>query len=174
MDPAVLLESQLPQPAAQLEGQLLVLDEALVGVAAQLVVRPLALDLLLDAIDDLLDLAVLDMGADQLAGADGLGVAEDSRSSPEDVVRGRDVLRGALDQLVLGREVPTGDGLSFDGSIAGSLHGEGRLLDHARVERAVLLRHLGWRQHELSSKSYRRGEKCKRTGKLLGLCRGFC
>ena len=55
VDLILLLQPQLPQTAAQLQGELFVLDKAHVGVARQLEIGPLLIDFLLDTVDNLLD-----------------------------------------------------------------------------------------------------------------------
>lgn len=144
MNTGALGETELAQTSANLKDKLLKLDERQVRVAGHFKVGPFLVDLLLGAVDDLLDFSVLDMGRDQGARADALGVAKQLGASSQDVECGRDVVGRASDELVLGGWVAARDGLAFDGLVAGCFDGEGRALDHARLEGGeVLLRHAG-------------------------------
>jgi len=141
VNPAVFLEAELAQTAAKLQAELLVLEECLVGVATLLKVSPLLVHLLLNAIDHLLDLLVLRVQLDQLAGGDSLAVSIQASGTAKVIICGRNILRRAQDQTVLRGWVPTGNGLSFDGLVAGRLDREGALLGHARLDDEVALRH---------------------------------
>lgn len=138
---AVLLQPQLPQPTAQLQRQLLILHKALVGIGAQLKVVPVLINLLLNAIDHLLDLLVLDMGLDQATGTDGFGVSVQARRPPEDVVGRSNIFSGPQDEVFLGVWVSAGNGLARHGFGAGDLDGKWRLLDHAWLDGDVFLGH---------------------------------
>lgn len=129
-----LCQPEFLKTGADLDDQFLIFIKGQVGVAGQLVVRPLLLDLLLDTIDHLLDLLVLNMGLDQTARADALGVAKELRATPDNVEGRRGVFIRAFHELVLGGDNTTGDGLAFDGFISWGLHGERPLLDHARLD----------------------------------------
>lgn len=134
VDAAILLEAELAQTATELQAELLVLEEGLVGVPALLKVGPLLVNLRLNTIDHLLDLLVLGVRLDQLAAGDGLVVSEQASGTAEVVVGGRDIFRRAHDQLVLRGRMPTGNGLPLDGFVASRLDREGALLDHARLD----------------------------------------
>jgi hypothetical protein len=154
VDSAVLLEAELAKTTTELQTELLVLEEALVGVPTHLKVSPLLVDLLLDAINDLLDLLVLDMCLDQLATANSFGVAKDAGRSAKVVVGRRDIFGRTQDKTILGRGVPTRDSLAGDRFIAGGFDGEGPLLGHARLDVEVALRHAGG----IASKEEKSGE----------------
>lgn len=168
VDATVLLETELAQTSAELETELLVLEEGLVGVPAHLKVGPLLVDLLLDAIDDLLDLLVLDVGLDQLPAADSLRIAEQAGRAAEVIVGGRDVLGRAQDETVLRRRVSAGDGLALDGLVARRLDREGALLDHARLDVEVALRHLGDRWLSLEVEGEGERNRSRLGGKAEG------
>ena len=141
MDSAILFQAKLAKTATKLQTKLLILEEALVGVTAHFKVSPLLIDLLLNTVYDLLNLLVLNMGLDQLATADSFGVTKDAGGSAEVLICSCDVFGRAQDEAVLGRGVPTGDCLTGDGFIAGRFDGEGALLDHARLDVEIALRH---------------------------------
>lgn len=130
------IQANLAQPSTQFQSKLLILDKALEGVATHLKVRPLLVDLLLLAIDDLLNLLVLDMRLDQLAGANGLGIAKDTRRPTEDIVCRGHIVGRLQDEPVLGPRVSTGDSLSRFGFAPGGFDGEGRTLNHAWLDGA--------------------------------------
>src|SRR5699024_2022739 len=132
---------QFPQPTAQLQRQLLILNKALVGIRAQFKVVPVLINLLLNAIDHLLDLPVLDMGLDQTTGTDGFGISIQARRPPEDVVGRSNIFSGAQDEVVLGVWMSAGNGLARHGFRAWDLDGKWRRLDHAWLNADIFLRH---------------------------------
>lgn len=140
-----LLQTELSQSTAELQGQLLVFDKALVAVAAHLKVGPLLVDLLLDTINDLLDLLVLDMGLDQVTSSDGLRIAVNTRGAAEDIVGGSDILSRAKDEAILGGGQSTRNGLALNRLVSRSLYGKRRLLVHARLDAKLLELLLGHR-----------------------------
>lgn len=142
MNLAILLQPQLPQPTTQLQRKPLILHKALEDIAAQLKVVPLLVDLLLNAINHLLDLLVLDMRLDQATGTNGFGISENSRRPSEDIKGRCDVLRRTRDEVVLGARVSTGDSLPGHGLIAGNLNAEWGALGHARLDGAIDFGHV--------------------------------
>lgn len=145
MDLVGLLQTELSQSTAELQGQLLVFDKALVAVATHLKVGPLLVDLLLDTINDLLDLLVLDMGLDQVTSSDGLRIAVNTRGAAEDIVGSSDILSRAKDEAILGGGQSTRNGLALNRLVSRSLYGERRLLVHARLDAKLLELLLGHR-----------------------------
>lgn len=141
---AVLLDqAQLPQAGADLADQLEVVVEAHVLIGAQLKVRPLLVDLLLLAIDDLLDLLRLLMGLEELSRAESLCIAKFLGAGQDDVEDGRNVIGRAVDELVDGVGVASGDGLAIDLGAAGHLETEGRLVGDLGLQNSVFQRHVG-------------------------------
>jgi hypothetical protein len=143
-----LVQTQLAQPSTKLQDKLLKLDERQVGVATQLKIGPLLVDLLLDAVDHLLDLLVLDVGAEDATGADAFGIAKEPGAALQDVKDGHDVVGGARDELVLALGDAARNGLALDGLVAGRLDGKGAALGHSRQEEVPVGSH-GWRVREV-------------------------
>ncbi len=98
----LLRDSEICQPRAAVERQLLIFDEAHVFKPTELEVGPFLVDLLLLTIDDLFDLLVLGMRFDDPSCSDGLRVAKLGRSSLEVVKDGLDIVGGLDDELVFG------------------------------------------------------------------------
>lgn len=168
MDLIILLRTQLAQSTTQLQGQLFILDKTHIRIAAHFEIGPLLINLLLGAVDDLLDLLVLDVGLDQLPAADSLRIAEQAGRAAEVIVGGRDVLGRAQDETVLRRRVSAGDGLALDGLVARRLDREGALLDHARLDVEVALRHLGDRWLSLEVEGEGERNRSRLGGKAEG------
>ena len=137
MDLIILLQPQLAQPSTQLEGQLFILAETLEGVRAQLVKRPLFVDQLLHAIDDLLHLLIVDVGADETSRSDCVVVAVHAGPSAKDIVDGGDVVGRSENKFFPGGRVSSRDGLAGDRFAVGHFDGEGGLLRHAWLKRGL-------------------------------------
>ena len=123
------LHAQGAQATTEVACASLVLAEGVVLVARQLVVLPLLLDLLLLAVDGLLDHLGLLVHLDELTLARGLCIAELLGRRADDFPDGVDAGRGDGHEAVLGAVVPPGDGLAILLHRAGHLDGERRLLD---------------------------------------------
>lgn len=83
MNSAVLFKSDLAETAAKLQTKLLILEETFVGVTTLFRIIPFLFDLLLNAIDDLLDLLDLHMILDDTSTADGFGITKDTGGAAE-------------------------------------------------------------------------------------------
>ncbi len=137
-------EAELAQTGAELVGQALVVGVRDVLVRAHLEEGPRLLDLALLAVDHLLDHLLVLVGADELARAHALGVAELGDAGADEVVDGVDVILGAQEKGIDSERVAADGGLALDGLLAGHLDREGRLRGHARDE-MYRLRHGGRR-----------------------------
>ena len=143
MDLIILLRTQLAQSTSQLQGQLFILDKTHISIAAHFKIGPLLINLLLGAVDDLLDLLVLDMGLDQTPTADGFGVAEDAGGAFDDIVGGCDAFDGVEDEVIFCDGDSARDGFSGDGFAAGDFDGEGGFVYHPRLDADVSFGHFG-------------------------------
>jgi hypothetical protein len=114
MHPVFWLQAQLLDGRADCKSHLLELDEALVSVRAKLKVVPVLIDLLLLAVDHLLDLLRLGDLVDDAARADGLCVAKLCRGVAHDLVHGGDIGRWRGLEAVFGGQVAARYRLALD------------------------------------------------------------
>ena len=140
----VLDQTQLPEARPDLGHQGLILVEAHELIGAELEVRPLLVNLLLLAIDDLLDLLRLLVGLEQLPRPKGLCVAKLLGAGQDDVEDGRDLFVRPVDQLVNSMGIPPGNGLAVHLRGPGHLETErGRMGDLGLQNRSFEVRHDG-------------------------------
>jgi hypothetical protein len=125
VDAVVGNETHVLHGGADVDAQLLELDEAPPLVRAELEVLPLLVHLLLLAVDHLLDLLGLLVDRDDLAGADSFRVAELGRRIAQHIVERLDVVVGRQAQRVGRLCISARDRLAVDFREAGHLGGEG-------------------------------------------------
>lgn len=136
-------EAQVPQTRTDIVCKLLKLDKANVLVWRQLEVGPILVDLLLLAIDHLLDLFRLDVRVDDFAGAHGLCVAKLCGSILEELVEGANVVGRLQFEGIFGLCIPARNGLARDLLDASYLDRHDASLDGSRLRVDLLgvLRH---------------------------------
>lgn len=96
--------------------------------ASQLEVGPLLLDFLDLAIDVLLDLLLLSVHVDELAGTDSMMVGVESSAALNDLEDGPGIGSRIVDEAVLGLGVTSRNGFARDLLVARSLDSERRLV----------------------------------------------
>lgn len=101
MDAIALVHAESTVTRGNLQAELLILDEADVGVGAELRVLPGLVDSGLLAVHNLLDLLDLIVNLDQVAVTQSLCVSELLGAGAQNVVDGLDVGRGSADETVL-------------------------------------------------------------------------
>jgi hypothetical protein len=138
------LHAQGAEAATDVTSAGLVLAKGVELVGRELVVLPLLLDLLLDAVDGLLDHLGLLVHLHQLTLTGGLCIAKLLAGRTDDVPDGVDAGRRGGDQAIFGAVIAPGDGLAVLLLYAGHLDGERRLLDTLGLwDESFVVRHCG-------------------------------
>ena len=114
------VEAKLAQTGTDLENALLILLMGQESVGGELEERPLLINFLGFAIDDLLDLLQLLVQLDKLAGADSIVVGVKASAAADDVKDSVDVISGLVEQPVLGARVSSGNGFARNLFVTGS------------------------------------------------------
>lgn len=120
--------AECSEASTDLESELLILAEADVVVAAQLIVLPLLVLGCFLSVDNLLDLLDLLVHLDEFPVSQRLCVAELLRAAAQDVVYCADIVGWLEDQFIFGCGMPARDCFSFLLLVTRCLDGEGSLL----------------------------------------------
>ena len=117
------VEAKLAQTGADLENALFVLLMGQECEGSELEERPLLVNFLCLAIDDLLDLLHFLVQLDELASTDSIVVGVKASAATDDVKDSVDIISGLVEQTVLGARVSSRDGFAGDLLVAGSFDG---------------------------------------------------